>query len=599
LAGRSLSRSLSAGAALAWVLLTPATVTAQWTDDTSLNTRVCTINGSDQIQPKIRATPDAGVYISWFDQRTPGYSVFLQRLDAQGLPQWDAAGLLIASRTLSSTTDYDLTVDSDGNAIIAFNDTRFPPGQQITVQKVTPDGQFPWGPDGVQVTTGDQFRASPKVAVLSDGSIAVGWTQSEMSPTPSGWRLQRLNAQTGAPEWAAGGLLINEAGRSLTISDLKPGSGGSVIALWVRPLTTSALSAKGLVTQRFTASGDPTWSSAQEWATAVGGAGVPPVVYQAISGASGKGIQNGYFPGMVPDGSGGAVFAWYDVGGTRQAWIQHITADGTFRFPDDGLAVNTTPGSSRIRIGAAAVYVPGPTIETGKYLVAWPDANASPQNAWAVMAQRIAGNGALQWGGAGTEIVPNSAQQTSFVHVQHDGQGGAIVACFQARGVGTGVVLVSRILDTGASAWEGQPLLACSVESGKSRLDSAALNSTGHALALAWGDTRNGPTQIFAQRVNADGSFGLPDSGVTPCNPADIAQTDASPGADGQVDNGDFQLFIASFFSADCPDCGQPAAPACNPADIASTDATPGADGCVDNGDFQVFVASFFTAECP
>jgi hypothetical protein len=70
---------------------------------------------------------------------------------------------------------------------------------------------------------------------------------------------------------------------------------------------------------------------------------------------------------------------------------------------------------------------------------------------------------------------------------------------------------------------------------------------------------------------------------------ADIAGTDASPGADGQIDNGDFLLFIASFFGADCD-----GAVPCNPADIAGTDASPGADGQVDNGDFLLFIAGFF-----
>jgi hypothetical protein len=87
--------------------------------------------------------------------------------------------------------------------------------------------------------------------------------------------------------------------------------------------------------------------------------------------------------------------------------------------------------------------------------------------------------------------------------------------------------------------------------------------------------------------------------GPQPCNPADIAQTDASPGPDGCVDNGDFGLFIASFFSASCPACGQPGAGVCNEADIAQTDASPGPDGCVDNGDFGLFISSFFGASCP
>jgi hypothetical protein len=39
---------------------------------------------------------------------------------------------------------------------------------------------------------------------------------------------------------------------------------------------------------------------------------------------------------------------------------------------------------------------------------------------------------------------------------------------------------------------------------------------------------------------------------VSPCNPADIARSDSTVGADGCVDNGDFGLFIAAFFNADC-----------------------------------------------
>jgi uncharacterized repeat protein (TIGR01451 family) len=91
-----------------------------------------------------------------------------------------------------------------------------------------------------------------------------------------------------------------------------------------------------------------------------------------------------------------------------------------------------------------------------------------------------------------------------------------------------------------------------------------------------------------------------PVSGVVACNPADIAATDASPGADACVDNGDFSLFISSFFGADCTaTCGILPVTPCNPADIGATDAAPGADGCVDNGDFSLFIASFFTAVCP
>lgn len=78
-----------------------------------------------------------------------------------------------------------------------------------------------------------------------------------------------------------------------------------------------------------------------------------------------------------------------------------------------------------------------------------------------------------------------------------------------------------------------------------------------------------------------------------PVRPSDIAGTDGTPGADGRVDNGDFSLFIASFFN---PACEQPSSLPCGPADIAGTDATPGPDGRLDNGDFSLFISDFFNA---
>jgi hypothetical protein len=83
------------------------------------------------------------------------------------------------------------------------------------------------------------------------------------------------------------------------------------------------------------------------------------------------------------------------------------------------------------------------------------------------------------------------------------------------------------------------------------------------------------------------------------CNAADLARTDGTPGPDGCVDNGDFLLFVGSFFGAECAaTCGAAPPAPCGPADIARTDGTPGSDGCVDNGDFLLFVGSFFSADC-
>ncbi|MHC4588699.1 MAG: hypothetical protein ACYTAQ_05015, partial [Planctomycetota bacterium] len=85
----------------------------------------------EQTQAKIHATSDGGAYISWFDNSSGGYDVYLQRLDAAGNEQWAHNGVLIADRTFSSTQDYDLDVDAADHALLAFRDTRLT-GTQIT-----------------------------------------------------------------------------------------------------------------------------------------------------------------------------------------------------------------------------------------------------------------------------------------------------------------------------------------------------------------------------------------------------------------------------------------------------------------------------------
>src|SRR5262245_40103865 len=100
---------------------------AQWSLDPAANLTVADRTG-EQVQPKVRPTSDGGCYVSWFDNATGGYDVYLQRLGASGAERWAHNGLLIADRGVSSTVDYDLVVDADGNALITYNDDTVVPG---------------------------------------------------------------------------------------------------------------------------------------------------------------------------------------------------------------------------------------------------------------------------------------------------------------------------------------------------------------------------------------------------------------------------------------------------------------------------------------
>ncbi|HEX4668256.1 MAG TPA: hypothetical protein VH207_16830, partial [Chthoniobacterales bacterium] len=160
-------------------LLATSAAFAQWSSDPMTNLGVA-LRPGDQVQPKIYPTANGGAYISWFDNDPNGhppfgYDVFLQRLSERGVPQFRGKGVRIADLGMSSTQDYGLDVDADGNALLAFLDDRFGSDTVVTAMKVSPRGERLWGRGGRQLGTGSDFRGNPKIAATSDGFIVVGF----------------------------------------------------------------------------------------------------------------------------------------------------------------------------------------------------------------------------------------------------------------------------------------------------------------------------------------------------------------------------------------------------------------------------------------
>ncbi len=477
---------------------------AQWSSDPAVNLAIGDRTG-EQTQSKIRRTADGGAYVSWFDNSTGGYDVYLQRLDKNGVEQWAHNGVLVADRGYSSTQDYGLAVDGSGNALITYRDDRAG-GSQIGVNLVSPSGTLLWGAGGVVLpssTNGNQ----PRCAALTDGTYAVSWSGG----SPSTAITQRLDV-SGTPLWTAPGVVISEASRALTCSDIQPGTDGSVLVLWVRCSGTNCiLSNKHLYMQRIASDGSLTWNS-----------GSPLIVFSANS------IQNGTFPTMIPDGDGGAVISWYETGGSRNALVQHVDAAGTPLFPANGAAGNTT--ANVIRISASADYDP----QSGETVMAWTQAN-SVQSMWGIYAQKFDSVGNRIWGDNGVEILPLNTNQSSFVRASSYA-GGGIVSGFDARSATTGVVIASRLDPDGLVVWSGSPIEACSFISGKSRLDVV---HNGCDLLMTWGDSRTDPRDIYVQNVKADGTFG-----VTTITPGDL-------NCSGAVDLDDLDPFVTALLSPD------------------------------------------------
>jgi hypothetical protein len=567
----------------------PAVARAQWTNDSTQNTAVAVASG-EQVIPAIATSPVPGsgaTVVTWNDSRAgTGYAIYAQRFDAAGNPQWGPNGLLVANTTSSTTTQAHVQMDAADHAVVTFSDNRSGT-TQVSIQRISPAGTLLWGPGGAGTTVSSNviFKTSMRSVSLTDGTYMVAWGEGSVI------FLQRIDA-SGSPIGPTPTTTLTEPPasgggiRSLLLSDMVASDSASAIILYRRATTSSSLSVTGLSLTKFGPTGAQLWNS-----------GAPIHFYAPISGTTGQSIQNGYLPPLLSDGSGGAIVAWYDTANAvRNAWVQHFTAAGVNRLPLPGVTASTTPATSELRLGAAAAYEPVSDTYTLMYQTSNP-----AQTQWGVGAQRFDNAGNRLLIPTGVIVQPlGSANQSSFFSARQIGSvaTAAVWQVFDGSVIAPQRILAQAIDQSGFTLWNGgSPLVVSDRFGDKSRLVSAAFlgGAGGNGIVTAFGVAGGGLPDLYAQRINADGTLGPPGGGgPTPCGPADIAGTDGSPGADGTVNNGDFQLFFAEFFSANC------AGPVpCNAADIAATDGSPGADGSVDNGDFSLFFSAFFSAVCP
>ncbi|MFT7462428.1 MAG: hypothetical protein ACI9EF_000768 [Pseudohongiellaceae bacterium] len=450
---------------LSLALLTPALL-AQWSTDDSVNLAVAD-GGSDQSQPKVVATADGGAWVSWFDGIGTGWDVRVSRLDVGGIEAIGHGGVLLADRGFSSTQDYGLDVDGAGNALLAYRDDSGV-GVQISASKVAPDGSLLWGSSGVQLTSTTAFVAAPAIAATSDGGAVVAWTQN------SGIVIRRLDS-SGA--FAGPPVEYTPGVGSYSVSDMH-GAGNDVIVSFVHQLGGFG-SPRHLLAQKIDASGSALWGAAH------------------VAVFDGGSLQFGNFPDFSTDGSGGAIFSWYDTGSLQlQCSVQHVLSNGTEAFGHNGSVVSTN--ATQVRVAPWATFDQA----TGLTYACWIELSSN-QSLNGISAQQFSAAGARQWGSSGAVIVPLGGDDITSARVMVSG-GQTLMAWDAAPSFGNSQLL-GALVDNSGSVSTG-PFSVSSTPSSKSRL--VMLPSTAGFGVLAWADDRNDGGDIFVQNVNGDGSLG-------------------------------------------------------------------------------------------
>jgi hypothetical protein len=222
---------------------------AQWSSDPSLNLLVADGSNS-QTQPKIGITSNGGCFVSWFDfGASGGYAVRIQYLNAIGEPQFEPE-ITLFQTALSWSQDYGLAVDGAGNAIVACQIT-VGSDTHAGVQKVTQDGELPWGAAGVQASVIPDV-SKPYVAATSDGYYIVGWGES------SDYLMQKFDAD-GVPQWAEPYREPHGDTGSFSMGGMCSGGNGTVIVQYVHA-TGGMYSPKYIEAQKYDGDANKLWN---------------------------------------------------------------------------------------------------------------------------------------------------------------------------------------------------------------------------------------------------------------------------------------------------------------------------------------------------
>ena len=369
---------------------------------------ICVYNNIQQY-PRIAPDGSGGAYIAWADNRlASGRDIYAQHVDADGNVQWGPSGIAVCVQT-GWQNEAHVVTDGAGGAIISWRDSRIPAnGGDIYAQRLNAAGTAQWTANGVVVcaTVGNQVEHD--MTADGAGGAILAWEDQRVF---SDVYAQRINS-SGNPVWTANGVVVSEPGYMAKVKVVSDGKLGAIIA-WednraYRDIYTQRIRADG--TPAWTVDGVPFCSSADAYqiemnlvADGDGGAIVALIDDRDVDydirgqkvdslgtmlwGADGVAVCNAtgtqYWPHLVGDGSGGAIFTWEDDRFTStDIYAQRISDAGIADWAANGVSISSATGTQR-------QGRPATDGEAGAY-VAWPDERGTSKD---IYVNHVSGDG--------------------------------------------------------------------------------------------------------------------------------------------------------------------------------------------------------------
>ncbi len=446
-----------------------------------------------------------------YDTDNVVYEYRLQHFDANGNPTFPAEGIMLCDYANWSYTvvNDNLMVDRDGNAIVVAHDCRnsSSKGKSYTAYKVNAKGEMLWGEDGVAVSDPlkpADFSAFMSMVELEDGSFVFAWQEMESGSGASHIYLQRLS-KDGKALWDSDKLAMTD---EVTGYPYLVNSGDNT-CIMVYGRTSSAV----LYARKLDFEGESVWG--KDTRIYRGGWGSVPL--QTILH-------------VTSSGNGGVLVSWSDdrlSENIESAYISYVDADGKLGFAgqsDDADVKLCYDGWRCFNVCSV------PAADGSCFYSIWRRTDGD-QRFQGVMMQRISLTGDLMWGDEAKELQPLQEASMGYISLQQAGESDACAFFEIYRSYFDQQCYASRFDKDGAYVWADE-IIEIS-ENGRKAADLASQPYVDGSYICTWDDGGTSETDkattYMMTRLNDNGTFGLPDTGVE----STVADTEASFGFNG------------------------------------------------------------------
>ncbi len=452
---------------------------AEWSTDAFNPSQISTLNDF-QVKPKVSICNDGAVYTAWveYDWSLANFNIVLQRLNQQGINQWQTPICVTSHPSQTSLLDWELLSDNDGNAILAYADDRNQT-QNIYIYKVSPSAQMLWDTNGIALSSdidSTYSNISPVMTCTTDNNIVVAWQRQSSTSTI---KLQSINPD-GNILWGTGGVTIQIDEGKVAHPKLLASTIGNVLIEYSAYIGMDEYPPSYVYVKKLGPTGTDAWDFPEL------------IVSDYDSGAW----------SIAPDGTGGMVLA---LGADRnnnnysEIYIQHVFSDGSLAFQTNGVPISTE--SNNAQEFPNITYNP----QTQDTYILWCKTPILP-NLYAVYMQKLDSDGIRQWGNEGLSYVPLDVYPIYIIDSMLL-NGNFSIIC----GYGLGEepcynyhILAMSFDSEGQPLWQGNAGIIAFNNTIKQNFTAC---HTQNFVVVSW-DEGWSPDHVFAMRFNADGSLG-------------------------------------------------------------------------------------------